>query len=90
MRYIDDYETSQNWLQDEAFFGDDRLKTLMAVGYDPAIDAIVQTYRGSEYALNWIEDFVFPKVPYSAPGCSDCEVHRGFLADYNSMRDNAI
>jgi putative lipase involved disintegration of autophagic bodies len=56
------------------------------MGYDPITNSIITSFRGSSNTKNWVEDFVFFKTPYYVDGCNDCEVHRGFLACYNSLR----
>jgi len=57
------------------------------MGFDEVSNSIIMTYRGSANLKNWIEDFVFLKTPYTSIGCTDCEVHRGFLACHNSLKE---
>lgn len=62
----------------------------MVMGYDSVSNSIISTYRGSDNALNWIEDFDFIKVDYVREGCTDCRVHQGFNADYNSLAGESV
>ncbi len=58
------------------------------MGYDYQKNRIVLAFRGTNDALNWINDMDKKKVPY--PGCQDCLVHSGFYNTYNSIGANII
>jgi len=45
---------------------------MMVMGYDPATNSIIESYRGTENVFNWIEDADFIKTDYNKPGCTDC------------------
>jgi hypothetical protein len=62
----------------------------MVVGYDPNTKSIISTWRGTSNVKNWIEDADFFKTSYTRSGCSGCNVHRGFLAAYESLKSNYL
>ncbi len=64
-----------------------KLETRAVMGYDIVTNSIITTFRGTETKLNWLEDFDFKKVDYLLPGCTNCSVHQGFLACYESLSD---
>eukprot|EP01064_Diplonema_japonicum_P018586 TRINITY_DN2728_c0_g2_i1.p1 TRINITY_DN2728_c0_g2~~TRINITY_DN2728_c0_g2_i1.p1 ORF type:complete len:284 (+),score=86.09 TRINITY_DN2728_c0_g2_i1:46-897(+) len=50
---------------------------------------IIVAFRGSANIPNWIEDFTFVKTPLTWPGVpKGVEVHEGFLASYEDLRDD--
>ena len=55
-------------------------KACSFVGYDPALQEIIISSRGSCNARNWIEDFNFEVEPYFR--CEGCFIHAGFYSDY--------
>lgn len=45
----------------------------MYLGYDPASEFIVMSFRGSVNKENWFTDFDSILVDY--PECKDCKIH---------------
>jgi hypothetical protein len=72
---------------DITFVYNDTLQARGFVGYHAQSNRIIQSYRGTKTLLNWLEDFDFKKVPFTAdPSCgSACEVHQGFYVTYEFM-----
>ena len=58
-------------------------------GYDKLADAIVVTFRGSSNLQNWLDDFDMVKVTYTEYDCN-CEVHKGFLDTYYTLKDEHL
>lgn len=58
-------------------------------GYDPASGRIILAFRGSSNIPNWISDLNFFKTTYPNPDCN-CEVHRGFLHEWQSLQVQAM
>jgi len=48
------------------------------IGYHEGQKAIYVSFRGSESAQNWLDDLDVALTTYPAPGCTNCEVHKGF------------
>jgi len=60
---------------------------LAYVGYDAARDTITAVFRGSLSVEDWVDNLDVVKTPaYGDLGCSDCHVHKGFLAAFESLR----
>lgn len=67
------------------------------VGYNTRTHMVVMTFRGSVNIPNWINNLDFFYTPYPNPSCNEtgglgpngegCQVHRGFLNVYTSIRD---
>jgi rubredoxin len=57
------------------------------VGHDISRNAIVVAFRGSKTLANWIANLKFARVDSPFKECRDCQVHKGFLDDYNSIAD---
>ncbi len=53
------------------------------VGVQPNINSIFVTFRGSEDLNNWITNL--DAVTTSYPGCSKCDVHKGFYVAEQSV-----
>jgi triacylglycerol lipase len=54
---------------------------------DKVNDRLVVSFRGTEYFKDWLDDFDFAPVPYSAiPGRGT--VHQGFQVVFEAIRDN--
>jgi len=87
-RYAYDVEKGAEKLGDEKVIKNVKFETQMVIGYDAATNTILSTYRGSSNIMNWIENFDFIKTEFTAAGCSDCTVHQGFNAAYNSLKDD--
>jgi hypothetical protein len=68
-------------------FFNNTLETRMVMGYDLESNSIIISYRGSSNLRNWIEDFIFFKTEYDREGCVGCEVHKGFMACHNSLKE---
>lgn len=53
--------------------------------YDAQTGVIWLAFRGTDplNIVNWLDDLDFFKTPY--PGCSGCEVHRGFYHSYQDV-----
>ena len=47
-------------------------------------EGCIVAFRGSSTALNWIEDFDFFPAKYG-PDCDGCEVHGGFLRNWDAV-----
>lgn len=58
--------------------------------YNPAEDEVMIVFRGTQplSLKNWIDDLDFFKTSY--PGCSNCNVHRGFYYTYLEVRDEIL
>lgn len=58
------------------------------IGYQPDINAIIVSFRGSEDINNWMSNLEFIRIDY--PLCSGCSVHEGFYhaeqAVYSSIK----
>jgi hypothetical protein len=48
------------------------------IGYHQGQKAIYVSFRGSDSIQNWISNINAILTTYPAPGCSNCEVHKGF------------
>lgn len=83
--YPYDVQSSDTYLQDMSIFEDS--SNLAVTGYDKTTNQVVLTFRGSSNIENWIENAHFIKVSYTEHGCSNCEVHEGFLDSYNTLKD---
>jgi hypothetical protein len=51
---------------------------------------IVVGFRGTHNFENWIQDLTFGKVPYPNTKCSGCEVHHGFLEEWQSYSSQIL
>lgn len=62
---------------------------LALVGYKSDTNSIIVSYRGTALLsiLNWLQDLDFWPVPAI---CDGCEVHRGFLGTYLSVREPTL
>jgi len=58
-------------------------------GYDPNTNTIILAFRGSSNIPNWLSDLNFFKTTYPNPSCG-CEVHRGFLHEWQSLAIQAM
>ena len=53
------------------------------VAYDRDANQILLAWRGTADLRNWVEDFNFETVEYSA--CKGCVIHSGFYESYRSV-----
>ena len=60
------------------------------IGYHTGQRAIYVVFRGSESLQNWLDDLDVVLTGYSAPGCSSCEVHKGFYDAEQSVFQNVV
>ncbi len=58
------------------------------IGYQPSINAIVVSYRGSEDINNWITDLSALFTTW--PNCDGCKVHSGFYAAEQSVISDVL
>jgi len=66
---------------------------LSFVGYDGATNTVVVSFRGTNplSIKDWLADLNFFMTPFgSGNDCEKCQVHRGFLAAYQSIRDRTL
>jgi len=64
--------------------------TRVITGYDRDTHSIITSFRGSSNVMNFLEDVNFFKTSYVRSGCSNCNVHEGFYAAYNSLKDKML
>jgi hypothetical protein len=67
---------------------DDETNTCGYVGYDPANNFIMVSFAGTD-PLNireWIDDIDAVTTAYTAGGCQDCKVHKGFYDAYLTVQ----
>jgi len=58
------------------------------VGYDNSSNFILAAFSGTD-PLNirdWVDDIETTTLPYTAGGCQDCKVHKGFYDAYLSLQ----
>lgn len=74
-----DYDTNQytEGFQFAYHIQDSSKSTEGYIGYQPDLNAIIISFRGSEDINNWISDLAVIRVDY--PYCDGCSVHQGFL-----------
>jgi hypothetical protein len=74
----------------KAVYANASLQSAGYSGYDAASGAIVLAFRGTDNLRNWMTDLNFIKTHYALqPRCA-CEVHAGFLHEWESMRAGAL
>lgn len=54
------------------------------VGYEPKLNAVIVSFRGSTDIANWIINLSTTRTSY--PLCDKCSVHVGFNAGYNMVK----
>ena len=57
-------------------------------GYDPSNQQIVVSFRGTQNAENWFDDFTYFQKPY--PGVAGAYVHDGFYDAYNDLYTKGV
>lgn len=65
-------------------FNSEERGTRAFIGMDG--ERIIVAFRGSSNLQNWLDNLDTFKTTYPNRDC-DCQVHEGFLASYNSMKD---
>jgi len=73
-------------------FHDVSTNTCGYVGYDPKNNFIMVSFSGTD-PLNireWISDIETLTEPYTAPGCTDCLVHKGFYNAYKTVQSQVL
>ena len=58
------------------------------IGYQPSINAIIVSYRGSSDIENWFTNLNFIFTSY--PNCNNCKVHEGFYEAEQSVIDDVM
>jgi hypothetical protein len=67
----------------------DTTNQLAFAGYDTLSGTITVVFRGTALLsiLDWVENLDFTQTPAI---CDGCQVHKGFLGDYMSIRDDLL
>jgi Lipase (class 3) len=72
-------------LKDRKIIANEKWDTQAVLGYDPEMNMIITSYRGSCTIKNFLEDGHQDLVAYEAAGCTDCHVEQGFFFAYNTI-----
>jgi len=84
--YAYDAKAGETKLKDLKIIENSSMDTRVIVGYDAGSNSIITSFRGSSDIQNFLTDADAFKVSYVRPGCSNCNVHKGFYNAYNSLQ----
>jgi len=88
--YAYDAKPGDTQLADLSIIEDSFRDTRVITGYDRSTNSIITSFRGSSNVMNFLEDVNFFKTSFVRSGCNNCNVHEGFYAAYNSLKNNML